>query len=77
MYWKSKVLTVEIFRTNVGKRKHANNIIRKLLREFPNSIIHFDLEDCDRILRFESTQVIPSQIIALLHEDGYVCEILL
>lgn len=55
----------------------ACSVIARLSQIYPDCKINFDLEDCDRILRVESTQDISKQIIALLTADGFVCEILL
>lgn len=48
---------VEIFKTNVQEEKEANKVVRKLLEQFPNNKINFDLEDCDKILRIECHKI--------------------
>ena len=46
--------TVEIFATNVQEVSQAKDLVNILLKIFPEYLINFDLEDCDRILRVES-----------------------
>ncbi|SIS97692.1 hypothetical protein SAMN05421766_10625 [Zobellia uliginosa] len=45
---------VEIFKTNVGSQQLANKIVNDLNQLYPDYIINFDLEDCDKVLRIES-----------------------
>ena len=69
---------IEIFKTNVNKKREAKLIIKKLLNILPDSCINFDLEDCDRILRIENkVQNFDTQnIITVLNNKGFYCEIL-
>lgn len=38
--------------------------------------INFDLDDCDKILRVESDEVIPEKISEVLTCKGFICEVL-
>ncbi len=67
---------IEVFKTNVQEVEHSQMIVGKLLEHFPNSIINFDLEDCDKILRIHSSSISNRKIIALLHSYGFHCEVL-
>ncbi|MEN7550615.1 hypothetical protein AAG747_22035 [Rapidithrix thailandica] len=67
---------VEVFKTDVQEEKLAQKIISELLRHFPGCEINFDLEDCDKILRVETTKNIFSEVIATLTQQGIRCEIL-
>ena len=67
---------VEVFKTNVADNELSEKLIRKLLVHFPDSLINFDLEDCDRILRVESASIDPVKIINILNVNGYSCEVL-
>jgi len=42
---------VEIFKTNIERKVEAKILLSKLLLEFSDLEINFDLEDCDKILR--------------------------
>ena len=67
---------VLVFKTNVNSLSKVKRITPKLNRLFPNSNWNFDLEDCDRILRFESNDNIMKEIIVLMKILGFECEAL-
>lgn len=79
IYSATKMITkmVEVFKTDVMEISQAARIIRKLRQHVPNSNINFDLEDCDRILRVEAEDIPVQNIIKLLNNSGYQCEVLL
>ena len=68
---------IKVFKTNVEEAHEAKQIIQKLLDHFPENKINFDLDDCDKILKVKGEKLVPRQIIALLNENGYQCEILI
>ncbi|GAB2801744.1 hypothetical protein GCM10027275_54850 [Rhabdobacter roseus] len=67
---------VEVFKTNVRQRRQAARILTVLTRQFPGYQLHFDLEDCDRILRVEGQEVPPEPIMELVRQKGYLCQVL-
>ena len=68
---------VEVFKTNVTTRDHANMLICHIRATFGNYKATFDLEDCDKILRVESSGPIHcSQLINFLREFGFTAEVL-
>ncbi|KAF2327817.1 hypothetical protein [Flavobacterium ginsenosidimutans] len=67
---------IEVFKTNVQEESQCNIIIEKLLEHYPNSLINFDLEDCDKILRIHATAISNTKIIDILNSHGYLCEAL-
>jgi hypothetical protein len=67
---------VEVFKTNVQEMEQSKMIVGKLLEHFPNSIINFDLEDCDKILRIHASSISNTKIIELLNSYGFHCEAL-
>lgn len=67
---------VEVFKTNVNEESISNEIHYSIMKCFPNSTINFDLQDCDKILRIEAEQINSTQVISILSELGYNCEIL-
>lgn len=68
---------VEVFKTNVEETDESVRIVEHLRARFPQNRINFDLTDCDRILRVEGDSVSASEIISLLTDTGYQCEVLL
>lgn len=62
---------IELFKTNINKRKDAAIIIEQLNTHYPLSKITIDLHDCDKILRIEGEQVQPILITNVLHSFGY------
>lgn len=67
---------IEVFKTDVYEPERSIIIIQKLLEYFPDNKINFDLEDCDKILRVEGSNILPEKIMQMLNEEGYFCEIL-
>lgn len=69
---------VEVFKTNVTERCHANMIIESIHDTYTNYNANFDLEDCDRILRIKclSGTISPSCLIQLLKNLGFYAEVL-
>lgn len=66
---------VEIFKTDVIQECETAALISLLLQHLPHCRINFDLEDCDRILRIESTQqeINLPQVIHIMNRQGYAC----
>ncbi len=66
---------VEIFKTSVRTFRDAEKLVNFLLLRFPHYKVNFDLDDCDRILRIETTQndIDKNQISNLLKNHGYDC----
>ena len=67
---------VEVFKTNVGSISNAKLIIQKLAEEFPAHKINFDLDDCDKILRVQGSDISPEKITQLLISENYQCQAL-
>ncbi|MDB5272870.1 MAG: hypothetical protein JWO58_1237 [Chitinophagaceae bacterium] len=70
------MLQVEVFKTNVQKEEEADRLSLAICNHFPALAIHFDLEDCDRILRIEGVLIYHEQVTDLLSELGYTCDVL-
>ena len=67
---------VEVFKTNVQEATEADKLTQKLLEHSSDYSIHFDLEDCDKILRIEAGRVCPESIVSLLNNFGFMCQVL-
>ena len=66
---------VEVFKTNVQEHM-AIALLGALSAAFPHCRINFDLEDCDRILRVEGSNICNETIIQLLNAHEFHCEVL-
>lgn len=69
---------VEVFKTNVCKRAHAQKLVDRIERVFAHYSANFDLDDCDKILRVKCNNgsVETASVINLVREFGFVAEIL-
>ena len=67
---------IEVFTTNVQETAQANDLISTLRNIFPDYLINFDLEDCDRILRVEGHYINSNEIIKILNAKNFSCEVL-
>lgn len=69
---------IEVFKTNVYERGHANMLIDHIHKTFTDYKANFDLWDCDKILRIECRTglIIPNPIIDLVKKFGFHAEVL-
>ncbi|MCU0431997.1 MAG: hypothetical protein MUC87_00930 [Bacteroidia bacterium] len=67
---------VEVFCTNVNERLIADMLLGKLSARLPEASFHFDLEDCDRILRVECHSDCTAGVVEELNAHGYHCALL-
>ncbi|WP_143306259.1 hypothetical protein [Chitinophaga vietnamensis] len=69
---------VEVFKTNVQFRVHANLLLAQIHRAFAGYRANFDLDDCDRILRVQSStgDVAAAELIGFLKPFGCVAVVL-
>lgn len=67
---------IEVFKTNVQEVEQSIVIVTRLLEHFPNSVVNFDLEDCDKILRIHAAAISNLKIIELVKSCGFHCEVL-
>ncbi len=69
---------VEVYRTNIENKKQAKLAIKNLRQNFPHFKINFDLEDCDNILRVESSKskVDNNLVIQFIENLGFFIEVL-
>lgn len=65
-----------MFKTNVMELQQACLLRSELRRHFPEHDIHFDLQDCDKILRIEGRPFLPEAIMAIIRTRGFLCEVL-
>lgn len=69
---------VEVFSTNLPHPQAADFLRQKLRHEFPTYDVHFDLEDCDNILRVacETASIDVVGIISAVEALGFVAHML-
>ena len=67
---------VEVFKTNVQETEQAKELICLLKKQFPESKINFDLDDCDKVLRVEGRNFIVCNVMNVLKERGFMCNVL-
>ena len=67
---------VEVFKTNVQKKRQGKMLLCILSKAFPSFEINFDLSDCDKVLRVEGDTMEAFRIIMLVKEYGFNCEVL-
>lgn len=69
---------IEVFKTNVTDRSHANRLIDLIHSNFKGYKANFDLQDCDHILRVKSLAgpVQSSLLIHLFQQEGFSAEVL-
>jgi hypothetical protein len=65
---------IEVFKTNVNDKRQAHELVSMLSQKFVEAKINFDLEDCDKVLRIESTQIHNDSIVNILVGAGFTCE---
>jgi hypothetical protein len=71
-------MTVEVFKTNVDKRKNADILLQHIHRNFVGYIANFDLDDCDKILRVQCNgrTIKAKALILFLKDFGFHAEVL-
>jgi hypothetical protein len=67
---------VEVFKTNVENKNQAAQILKAMKKKFPHLKINFDLDDRDKILRVEGTNISAGALIELMKSNKFLCEIL-
>lgn len=69
---------IEVFKTNVAHREHAEMLVEKIHKAFANYCANFDCDDCDHILRVEcaTENIRHEELILLLGNAGFHAEIL-
>lgn len=65
---------IYVFKTSVNCNEDIQRIKSQLETMQWITKWNFDLEDCDRIFRVETSLNDPGRIIEILQENGYECE---
>lgn len=69
---------IEVFSTNVTKKRQAELLLKHFRTVYPDYGINFDLEDCDKILRVENPngRIDVDGIRKALRKFGFSAEVL-
>jgi hypothetical protein len=67
---------IEVFKTNIQNNTQTEEIERQIFKQFPSLKINFDLEDVDKVLRVEGNIFNSSEIIKVLINNNFECEIM-
>ncbi|MGZ3933267.1 MAG: hypothetical protein ACXVDK_17510 [Bacteroidia bacterium] len=67
-------MTILVFKTSVQNKEEVVQL-QPLLNSLvlPSGSWNFDLEDCDRILRVETSSVHPNELISAVKNEGFDC----
>ena len=70
--------SIEVFKTNVKRKKDAQRLASELHNRFPKYKINFDMDDCDKILRVETKgeMVNAKEIMKVMKKEKVFCEVL-
>lgn len=64
---------IHVFKTTVKNKAQINRLKLKLNKLLSSSEWNFDLEDCDKILRFDSEEDVCQSVIDLLKDHNFEC----
>lgn len=69
---------VEVFSTNIKKQKQADLLLSEFKKQLSGYEVHFDLEDCDNILRVETknTPLEIDKVVDVVVGFGFNIEVL-
>lgn len=73
---KNKADKIEVFATDFQDQTQSEPIRIEILKYYPNLKIHFDLEDCDKVLRVEGI-FSTFKIKRIIRSKGYKCKTML
>jgi len=74
MYNSKSGIRIYVFKTSVENPGEVERLRPSLNNTLKLARWSFDLEDCDHILRIETTTEPPEAIIKLLKDEGFDCE---
>jgi hypothetical protein len=67
---------IGIFRTNIVTQHDKKRVIGEIEANFSVMACSIDIEDCDRVLRIVSQQVMEDAIMTFVKRLGYHCDLL-
>lgn len=69
---------IEIFKTDIRHKNAGNQVLSVIRQQLPGVVATLDLQDKDKVLRVVGAwSAVPTQqIIELVNQQGFACEIL-
>jgi hypothetical protein len=67
---------IEVFKTDIQETEVAERFRELLNKQFPEYLINFDLEDCDKILRIEGPFIQVNNVVMIASVSGLTLEVL-
>lgn len=69
---------IEIFKTDIRTKEAGKQVLGVIMQQFPGVVATIDIDDSDRVLRVVGawSSVPTQQIIELVKQNGFICEIL-
>ena len=67
---------IGIFRTNINTLQDKNKVIGAIQANFSVMACSVDIDDCDRVLRVVSPQLVEDAIMAFVQKLGFYCDLL-
>ena len=68
---------IEVFKTDVTHHHQAVFLLELLHKTFTDAVVTLDLEDCDNVMRFESTSEVPvADVLWVIKAGGFMAEAL-
>ena len=68
---------VEVFKTDISKKKVARKLVKALSVQFPDYKINIDFADCDKVLRVECEWLFDAdQIVRFMKSQNVKIELL-
>lgn len=67
-------MKVLVFKTNLRFKKQINAVTPHINNLLGIARWNVDLDDIDKVLRIESTDLSPRSVEAILQQAGYFCE---
>ncbi len=67
-------MEILILKTNIRNRRHVKAVAPLLDARENISRWNIDLNDIDKVLRIESTEIEITEVVQLIQEAGFYCE---
>jgi hypothetical protein len=67
-------MDIEVYKTDVKTKEEASHIVATLRFVISDCIMNFDLEDCDRILRIETSRDVTEMVYDVFNKQGFFCQ---
>ncbi len=71
-----KPMQVEVFKTSIDNDTASSLLKNVLLVLYPGARVNVDLDDCDKILRIEASELSVELVSDIVLAFGYECSLL-